>query len=435
MSYNSEKILKNYINKILDIQQREEEKNLTNAELKQIAFEMGLDEDDWQNLQSEIKNSIIKANHYIEHRNYKDAIQELEQVLVLNPYNADTIYNLAFANYELWKRKINPKYKRKAERYAKRCIDIMPQYEQAIELISELRNANTFRIFLQRYKFYLIIAGVILFYVITNLNDKTDTQTEQKQTPERKTEQTTENKKQPEKQKQPENVKANDKDVALPVHLLKNEQARHFKLNTNGLFVDPRKDYLNFKLKGSFVGDKAGKYRAVKAKIAFVDAQNRIVAADLRRFSCSPVSNIIPFRFSKSQKFDKLPVITKANIDIQLIEKRPNYREPEKIFAIAPEWGITKPEDIELKISKLVYSENTSPLKGEIFVENLSQSKINLQIEYQWKDTNGKLVKSESEHLNNLKPYEIRYNKKTLWIREQTDLQPFDILIVNIEKP
>lgn len=428
MPYNSEKILKNYINKILEIQQRENEKSLTNAELKQIAFEMGLDENDWQNLQTDIKNSIIKANHYFEHRNYQDAIQELEKVLVLNPYNADTIYNLAFAYYELWRRKLNPAYKRKAENYAARCIDIMPQYEQAIELISELRNANTFRVFLQRYKFYLIIAAVIIFYAVTNINHTPETQPEGKTAPAKKTEQVTET------QNPSATINANDKDVALPVHLIKNEQARHFTVNTEGLFVEPRTEYLKFALKGSFIGDTPAKYQAIKAKVEYVDDQNRIVAADLRRFSGSSVSNLIPFRFSRSQKFIELPVIVKANIEIQLIEERHGYKQPEQVFKMKPEWGITKPDDIELEISKLVRAGNASSRKGEIFVENLSHSKINLQIEYQWKNTNGKLVKSESDHLNNLKPNEIRYSKKTIWLRKQTRLKPFEILIVNIER-
>ncbi|MCS6820724.1 MAG: tetratricopeptide repeat protein [Microscillaceae bacterium] len=137
-------IIQNYIKQVLKIQrERSQYTALTEEELRQIAIQLGLTDKDWQYIQTQFEAFWGRGKQYSKYAQWDEAIQELEQAVLLKPNHEQALFDLAQAYQQRWILQHRTKDKKNSELYAKRCLLLNYQYEPAVKLISELRNTST----------------------------------------------------------------------------------------------------------------------------------------------------------------------------------------------------------------------------------------------------------------------------------------------------
>ena len=78
---------KNYFEKAWDIQKKRKNSQLSLEELKQIALESGMTEQDWYAVQKAFNDYVERGRSYLKHKNYKDAIDEFEEAYKINSHD------------------------------------------------------------------------------------------------------------------------------------------------------------------------------------------------------------------------------------------------------------------------------------------------------------------------------------------------------------
>lgn len=171
-----------FLERIYAIRDNLNEAELTEASLKKIATEMGLSEADWEKLQVEFEAHHRRGRSFLQYSNWDDAIGEFEQALPLNPNHPDTLYGLALAHGRRYWEQKNIEDKNKALSYADSCLGVAPDYEAAIQLVSNLkrssqqrsiqsdksRNMRSIMIMIFVISIFIIgLTGAIIFFVFT----------------------------------------------------------------------------------------------------------------------------------------------------------------------------------------------------------------------------------------------------------------------------
>ncbi|MGB0524294.1 MAG: LemA family protein [Flammeovirgaceae bacterium] len=139
MSSDSEKALAKYVEKMYELQFSEQENILTPAELKQIALEMGVTEQEWQESQRAFEGHLKNGKELIVHQNWTDAINSLAEAVVLNPYHIDALYYKAQAHVERFEEHQNPTDAKTAQELVHRALKIAPGHAPTLTLLSKLR--------------------------------------------------------------------------------------------------------------------------------------------------------------------------------------------------------------------------------------------------------------------------------------------------------
>ncbi|OJJ17869.1 hypothetical protein BKI52_28845 [marine bacterium AO1-C] len=133
-----DQILQNYVTQLLKIQQERTEGLLRNDDLKNIAENLGLSEQDWVYIQNTFEASLARGKSYIQYKSWDNAVKELQLAVKINPIHAQALYYLALAYWQRG-RKFNRKQDLQlSEQHARRCVQIDYQHEAALKLISHL---------------------------------------------------------------------------------------------------------------------------------------------------------------------------------------------------------------------------------------------------------------------------------------------------------
>lgn len=138
----NDKLLEDYIHKMYQLQNNSNTKALNEQELKQIALDTGMSENEWLETQKIFEDHIKKGNGHSMYKNWYQAHKEYQQASVINPYSIDAIYGLANASFELWKDTEEQKYKKEAKELLYRCQQISPGHRPSLSLMSSI-NKNT----------------------------------------------------------------------------------------------------------------------------------------------------------------------------------------------------------------------------------------------------------------------------------------------------
>lgn len=90
MNTGSDKTLEFYLQKLMEIRYRtESEKPLNETELKNIALEAGLTEQEYEASKQKARETMQRGKGHLEAYNWKDAAAELEQAAMLMPHSAE----------------------------------------------------------------------------------------------------------------------------------------------------------------------------------------------------------------------------------------------------------------------------------------------------------------------------------------------------------
>ena len=164
------KNLESFVKKMYEIQFSEQEKVLSNNELKEIALDTGLSENDWQQTQQLLRASEQNGQQHLNAKNWNSAIKEYETATSFNPFKVYNVYNLAVAYKNRGEQNNNKSDINKAEQYANQCLTIQPGYSPAIQLIANINEDTTKEIKKssknKKYIIIGIVAGLIFFGMI-----------------------------------------------------------------------------------------------------------------------------------------------------------------------------------------------------------------------------------------------------------------------------
>lgn len=138
---NTDDFLKRYIEKILQ-KQNQDEKPLSDEERKSIAFELGMDEQEWKEANIEFENHLKKGKQFFAHRNLEDAFEEYEQAYIFNPYSAEVNYLLAQWHEYKWQNQQKEEDFQKVHQYLEALFRIDPTHTDGISLKTALRKTE-----------------------------------------------------------------------------------------------------------------------------------------------------------------------------------------------------------------------------------------------------------------------------------------------------
>lgn len=157
----SEDKIRKFIDKISEIQNLNEEKGLSEQDLKEIAFEMGMTGEEWRKVEKTFNDYLTRGKGFLKYRNWDDALYELQQASALYPDHVDVLYHLALAYEGRWLGKRDKDDRNKAEECAKKCIQINPAHQGALKLISSLKRRQR-----PVNKTRILIGGIVLVLAV-----------------------------------------------------------------------------------------------------------------------------------------------------------------------------------------------------------------------------------------------------------------------------
>lgn len=162
-----------YIRKVLDIQ----DDQVTEAHLKELAYELGLSESDYAELQEIYDDHLTRGTGFLGLRNWDDAIEEFRQANAINPLKTKGLLLQAQAYEGKWLETGKPQYEAEALFHARKVLAVDPDHEEALILVSRMRKSEkkAIRPFLKILIPALILVLIVVFNVLTR--DAGDSQT------------------------------------------------------------------------------------------------------------------------------------------------------------------------------------------------------------------------------------------------------------------
>jgi len=134
----SDDALDRYLKKLMELKYTRQETQYTEQELKQIALDSGLSENDWQQAQSRAEAQKQRGKNHLAHANWQDAVEELEAACALRPNDAEAHTLAAEAYMNRGGKQQNSTDFNQAEYHLDQALLIDSQYAPAYKLKKEL---------------------------------------------------------------------------------------------------------------------------------------------------------------------------------------------------------------------------------------------------------------------------------------------------------
>lgn len=134
---NQEIILRNYIERVMSIQ-NERRQALGLAELKGIARELGMSEEDMMAADRAVDAHIERGLRHGTHGRWEDAVAELSDAVALNPANLRGLFGLAVAHKERWMETGNDADRLRAGALARQVLQLYPDHDPAYLLLNDI---------------------------------------------------------------------------------------------------------------------------------------------------------------------------------------------------------------------------------------------------------------------------------------------------------
>ncbi len=135
MAYSDEDLDK-YLKKAQEVLNSKNEDYLSKKDLQDIAQKLDLD---LQEIAQAKQDYLTRGDNHLRFGNYKEAIDEYEQLLLLDPKDPKSVYGLAKAYLEKWHQDGKKNDKEKALAHANNCIEIDPGFQEAYAIVGELK--------------------------------------------------------------------------------------------------------------------------------------------------------------------------------------------------------------------------------------------------------------------------------------------------------
>ncbi|MDX2301717.1 MAG: hypothetical protein NW226_02905 [Microscillaceae bacterium] len=165
----SDRVIQAYIERIMQIQ--DEKRNLlpNKQELRDLVEELGYSEQELDWIQKEFEKHLKNGQGFQSLENWREALKEYEQALLLNPYDAQTLALTAGACKKLWDQDAKKKYRQKAKSLARLCLKVKPGYTPALKIVDQISRYEYNQSKNQSLLLATVIFFIFLFYFLTQL--------------------------------------------------------------------------------------------------------------------------------------------------------------------------------------------------------------------------------------------------------------------------
>lgn len=441
-----DQILQNYVSQILKLQQERTEAPLQTEELKRIAENLGLSENDWQHIQSTFDASLARGKSFVQYKSWENALKELQFAVKINPIHADALYYLALVHWQRNRKTGKKREAKQAEKYARRCVQINYQHEAALKLISRLekqRQPKTSTRSIVFISLVLLTTVAVSVYIIWDMSrDKEPLN----KLPVHHTLPTP-----PLKSTEPVIVKTPDNNniFDLPIRFINgNDNATGLELDMeNSLYR--RGDYeMLYQLRGS-IQSKVFEIAQLTLRLKLVDRNGEIkfeedfeVLSEEKDISIRQ-NDYIPFAKIFRQKTFP-PHFKEAFLSVIKITKTSPEGKYEPSVLVPLQWEQSPPVDINIKIKcreeTMIPNSDKFSHDFVLEIENIGTMAVkSLKVDVRWFDNKDKLVYNEemtlvapSEAL--LKPQQVRLKQGGFMVPlKKGDYKDFDITILEIK--
>jgi tetratricopeptide (TPR) repeat protein len=161
-------ILHNYIERVMSLQ-RARRDALSVADLKSVALELGMSDEDMAAADTAARDYLERGNQHLRHKLWDDAVEELTNAVALNPTDVDALYGLAVAHKERWLADGNQLDHEHAIAYARQSLLYDPHHTASYQLLESLRSSTgpSFSTMSHTARTrFLTVAGIIVLIVI-----------------------------------------------------------------------------------------------------------------------------------------------------------------------------------------------------------------------------------------------------------------------------
>jgi len=160
----SEKNIEIMVQKMLEMQEQNKNKNLTNDELKELASTIGIPEFEWQEMMRTADKNIELAQNHYNFENYKDAYETVVSVVAFNPNLLKAQILASECSIKLFETTNDSEYLEKAQLFANEALKRNPKETKAIKILSNIRTLESNK--KSSTKKYILIGGGVLVAVV-----------------------------------------------------------------------------------------------------------------------------------------------------------------------------------------------------------------------------------------------------------------------------
>lgn len=134
-----DKVLHDYMAQVIKIQRARHRQRFTRAELDQIARESGMSQEDLQYVHEKFDGLVAQGHAFARHGNWEDSVGAFEQAAMLAPSDPDVLAALGRAYWMRGNAAGSEDDRRNARLFAEQALEVDPDHDRAIELLSEMR--------------------------------------------------------------------------------------------------------------------------------------------------------------------------------------------------------------------------------------------------------------------------------------------------------
>jgi hypothetical protein len=138
METNDNPLLEKYIARLLELQQASVEQ-LTQAEMQEIAKEIGLTEQDLKDAEKIAADSLKRADTYQQVGKWNEAQRELQLAIDIQPFNPEVQYQFANFYFEKWKKLKQKADMQAMELHIQNILAKVPNHASAIQLMTNFQ--------------------------------------------------------------------------------------------------------------------------------------------------------------------------------------------------------------------------------------------------------------------------------------------------------
>lgn len=372
--------LEKFIKTIIDTKNNKKADIFNKQELKNIAFEMGFTEDEWEEYQEEIKKEMNAGRAFMKYDNTEDAIKHFEKAAKLDPYSLEVHAELANTYVKQYIKTKRKEDREKAIAHARTCLDIESSYTTAYEIISQLKRQPYIKSRKQAIILFLFLiiasATIVIIYTLSNKEEPTLAKAVEETQPETQ-----------------EEVIVDEPELGIPVVFPENQNLK-FEIESSDL--NAYQDSYSYKME-AYIIPKGVSIEALTINVEALDKNGKVLFNDtdktVRKNTITYRPNdVIPFMFLNYEKQSKTPEIAKIRLSIIKLDTEEAAKAYEASPVIKHTWAGGRPANYDVEFrqrSITVTSTNTNNTYHKLTLEakntgNLSIKK--LQVEIIWKN-------------------------------------------------
>ncbi len=377
-----DRIIETYVQRLLNW-----EEPLTADSLSAIAQEVGLGPDDMAAVQQKAQEHFDRGRNYLEFNCLDEAIDELTQATALDPLNLESLQTLTYAYDQRYGKRKNTSDKKQAIALAKRCLEINPDSEKTVMLISTLEHKVNSR---QRL-IWLGLAGLLVIVGFKPIMDMLAQRAEVEQLTQEAISQNPDGQSPP-AESTTEAAATSDSEIPTAVDI-------PITFEQSGLSLDPRLSRLDnyedssyYTLQGVLLNDSTQEIDALRLNIEYLDQAGVAIATDSKDVIADNNATVRPGDHHAIDLIQKTtPELATVRLNVATIDELPAPPSYDPAIPIPYTWSFQHPSQLDFDLTARSENVNIYDLTDSAYfdaewaVTNTSDTairKLKLQVDF-----------------------------------------------------